>query len=146
VSHAAPQKRPSRADVLRLALAVVFFTAAPTAGDIGSCGQAEDDLDPARFFGAKQEVDCQRCADCELTSDACGKACSPGLLIREFPPGCVPLEHDGVVCIDALAAAGCGDYRRYMADEASTIPTECNFCPPQADAGAADAAADAEAE
>lgn len=146
MSHAAPQKRPSRADVLRLAIAVVFFTAAPTAGDIGSCGQAEDELEPARFFGAKQEVDCQRCADCELTSDACGKACSPGLLIREFPPGCVPLEHDGVVCIDALAAAGCGDYRRYMADDASTIPTECNFCPPQADAGAADAAADAEAE
>ncbi len=144
MSHAAPQKRPSRADVLRLAIAVVFFTAAPTAGDIGSCGQAEDDLDPARFFGAKQEVDCQRCADCELTSDACGKACSPGLLIREFPPGCVPLEHDGVVCIDALAAADCGDYRRYMADEASTIPTECNFCPPQADAGASDADAEAE--
>ena len=142
MSPAAPQKRPSRADVLRLAIAVVFFTAAPTAGDIGSCGQAENDLDPALFFRAKQDLDCQRCTDCEIKSDACGKACSPGLLIRELPPGCVPLEHDGEVCVDALAAASCADYGHYMADEASTIPTECNFCPPQADAGASDAEAE----
>jgi hypothetical protein len=139
-----PQQRPSRADVLRLVVALVFFTAAPTAGDIGGCGQAENELDPARFFRAKQDVDCQRCSECALTSNACGKACSPGLVISAFAPGCVPLEHDGEVCVDALGAAGCGDYGHYMADEGSTIPTECNFCPPDlnADAGVADAEAE----
>ena len=28
-----------------------------------------------------------------------------GLIARAFEPGCVPLEHDGEVCVDALAAA-----------------------------------------
>lgn len=139
MSHFVPPRRPSRADVLRLAIAVVFFTAAPTAGDIGSCGQAENDLDPGKFFATKEAVDRARCDACEITSDACSRARSPGLEISNFPPGCVPIEHDGEVCLDALAAAGCSDYQHYMADEAATIPTECNFCPPQADAGVADA-------
>jgi hypothetical protein len=142
VSHDAPHKRPSRADVIRLGIAILFFAAAPTAGDIGGCGQAENDLDPRKFFAAKQGVDCARCNACGLTTNACGKACSPGLLISDFPPGCVPLEHDGEVCVDALAAAGCSDYVHYMADEASTIPTECNFCPPRLDAGVSDAEAE----
>jgi hypothetical protein len=142
VSHDAPRHRPSPADVIRLGLAVLFFAAAPTAGDIGGCGQAENDLDPRKFFATKQNVDCARCTACGLTTDACGKACAPGLLFTDFAPGCVPLEHDGEVCVDALAAAGCSDYAHYMADEASTIPTECNFCPPQLDAGVADAEAE----
>lgn len=142
MSHDAPRQRPSRAAVIRLAVAVLFFTAAPTAGDIGGCGQAENDLDPGKFFAAKQGVDCDRCTACGLTTKACDKACAPGLLVRDFAPGCVPLEHDGEVCVDALAAAGCGDYASYMADENSTIPTECNFCPPRLDAGVADAEAE----
>jgi hypothetical protein len=142
VSHDAPRNRPSRADVIRLGIAVLFFAAAPTAGDIGGCGQAENDLDPGKFFATKQSVDCDRCTACALTTKACDTACAPGLLVRDFPPGCVPLEHDGEVCVDALAAAGCSDYARYMADENSTIPTECNFCPAQLDAGVADAEAE----
>jgi hypothetical protein len=142
VSHDAPRHRPSSADVIRLGLAILFFTAAPTAGDIGGCGQAENDLDPAKFFATKQGVDCDQCTACGLTTAACGTACAPGVLLHDFPPGCVPLEHDGEVCIDALLAAGCSDYAHYMADEASTIPTECNFCPPQADAGVSDAEAE----
>ena len=141
MSHDAPRKRPSRAAVIRLGIAILFFTAAPTAGDIGGCGQPEDDLDPGKFFATKQGVDCDRCTACALTTAACGTACAPGLLVRDFPAGCVPLVHDGEVCVDALAAAGCGDYAQYMADQGSTIPTECNFCPPQADAGASDAEA-----
>ena len=141
MSHSPTQRRPSRADVLRLAACVIFFAAAPTAGDIGGCCQAEDDLDPVKFFTAKQLVDCDRCQACAITSNACVRACFPGLVIDELAPGCVPLEHDGVVCVDALEAAGCSDYQRYMADQASTIPTECNFCPPQLDAGIPDAEA-----
>lgn len=142
MSHPPTQRRPSRADALRLAAVVIFFAAAPTAGDIGGCGQDENDLDPGKFFSAKQAVDCERCQACAIPTEACERACFPGLLITEFPPGCVPLEHDGEVCVDALAAAGCSDYRRYMADEGSTIPTECNFCPPQLDAGVPDAEAE----
>ena len=142
MSHSPTQRRPSRADVLRLAACVIFFAAAPTAGDIGGCGQAENDLDPVKFFTLKQQVDCDRCQACAIPTNACKRSCDPGLLFTDFEPGCVPLEHDGEVCIDALAAAGCSDYRSYMADEGSTIPTECNFCPPQLDAGVADAEAE----
>jgi len=134
--------RPRASEILRLAVALVFFAAAPTAGDIGSCGQAENDLDPGKFFLAKQMVDCQRCQDCALDSKLCRLACLNTLTFSTFPPGCVPLEHDGEVCVDALAAASCADYARYMADEGATIPTECNFCPPRADAGVADAEAE----
>lgn len=139
MSHDAPHNRPSRADVIRLGIAVLFFAAAPTAGDIGGCGQSEDDLDPRKFFVAKHDVDHERCEACQLTTKACVDADAPGLLVSDFPPGCVPLVHDGEVCLHALAAAGCGDYASYMADQGSTIPTECNFCPPQADAGVSDA-------
>ena len=132
-------KPPSRADVVRLIVGLVFFAAAPTAGDIGGCGQAENELDPAKFFVAKQNVDCDRCRACAIASVSCTRACGSGLAVSDLPPGCVPLEHDGEVCVDALAAAGCADYARYMADQGGTIPTECNFCPPQADAGASDA-------
>lgn len=142
MSHDTPRNRPSRADVIRLGLAALFFAAAPTAGDIGGCGQAENDLDPAKFFATKQNVDCARCTACGLTTAACGTACAPGVLLHELPPGCVPLEHDGEVCVDALAVAGCSDYASYMADQGSTIPTECNFCPLPADAGVSDAEAE----
>lgn len=137
-------RRPSRADALRLAVVALFFTAAPTAGDIGGCGQAENELDPSKFFSTKQDVDCARCAACSIDTTACARSCSPGLVIKDFPPGCVPLEHDGEVCVDALLVAGCTDYASYMADQGSTIPTECNFCPALLDAGAG--ASDAEAE
>ncbi len=116
-------------EILRLMVALVFFVAAPTVGDIGSCSQPEDDLDPAKFFPAKQALDCQRCLDCEITTDACNVACG-AVNAQDFPKGCVPLVHDGEVCLDALDAATCADYARFMADQEAIIPTECNFCPP----------------
>lgn len=128
--------RIGRGELFRLAVAIVFFAAAPTAGDIGSCGQSPDDLDPVRFFEAKASVDCERCTSCGLTTDACDRACN-GPLERDFPRGCEPLVHDGEVCLDALRASGCGDYASYAADEGATVPTECDFCPADDDMGGA---------
>ena len=114
-----------------MALVAVFFLAAPTAGDIGGCGQKAEDLDAAKFFDAKQTVDCRRCNECHLVSDACERACGATIAIQ-FPKGCYPLVHDGEVCLESLERAGCGDYQSYMADQGATIPTECDFCPAEA--------------
>ena len=119
---------PRRLPLGWLALAL-FFTAAPTAGDIGSCGQPPDDLDAAKFFGSKQATDCRRCGECGLDTKACERACAPALEQSAFPTGCWPLVHDGEVCLDALGAASCKDYAKYLADDAPTVPTECDFCP-----------------
>lgn len=135
------QGRAPGAGAIRLAITLLFFTAAPTAGDIGSSCQPEDDLDPVRFWGTKQALDCQRCDECQITSMACSRACSPGLIFTDFPRSCAPVEHDGEVCIDALAVASCADYQAYMADEGSSIPTECDFCPVGPAAAAGDAGA-----
>lgn len=111
-----------------MALALAFL-AAPTAGDIGSCGQDPDALDPEKFFAFKEAVDCRACSECGITTEACARACDPALDERAFPEGCFPLVHDGEVCLNALAAAGCDDYASFMSDSAPTVPTECNFCP-----------------
>lgn len=120
---------PSRASIFRLMLVALFFLAAPTAGDIGSCNQRDDDLDPARFFAEKQTIDCQRCLECKLVTKLCGDACQIKTLTGDFPPGCFPLVHDGEVCLHALQSASCKSYAGYVADEGATIPTECDFCP-----------------
>lgn len=120
--------RIARGELARLIVLVWLFTAAPVAGDIGSCGQAIEDLDAAKFFQAKADVDCERCSDCSFSSEACAKACSAPPE-RAFPEGCYPLVHDGEVCLDALRAASCTEYRAYVDDEAPQTPTECNFCP-----------------
>ena len=116
------------AELARLAVIALFFLAAPTAGDIGSCSQSADDLDPTKFFDAKQNVDCQRCLDCNISSKACTLACGPDQKLT-FPVDCYPVEHDGEVCLDALQVASCADYVSFTADQGSTIPTECDFCP-----------------
>jgi len=121
-----------RAEIFRLILIALFFLAAPTAGDIGSCSQPEDALDPEKFFRAKQAVDCQRCTECGLTTDTCQSACTTAPALDDFPPGCVPVVHDGDVCIAALLHSSCVDYAPYVDDQAPTLPTECNFCPPEA--------------
>jgi len=128
---------------IRLAIALLFFTAAPTAGDIGSSCQPENDLDPVKFWSVKQALDCRRCDECQLGSMACSRACGDTLIFDRFPEGCGPVDHDGEACIDALAVASCAEYADYMADSGSTIPTECAFCqalsttePPSRDAGA----------
>jgi hypothetical protein len=46
-----------------------------------------------------------------------------------FPDRCVPLVHDGEVCLRALQYASCDDYRAYVSDVSPSVPTECNFCP-----------------
>lgn len=74
-----PPPRTRTGTVLRLAVVMLFFTAAPTAGDIGSCGQAPDDLDAEKYFTTEKTLDCSRCLQCELISDACKLACKPAL-------------------------------------------------------------------
>lgn len=121
-------RRPDARSV-RLVVALLFFTAAPTAGDIGSACQPEDDLDPARFFVLHKAIDCERCGACGLTTKACDRACVSGATLKDFPRGCQPVEHDGEVCLDALLAASCDDYASFMSDEGQLTPTECAFCP-----------------
>ena len=130
-----------RRERARLAIACValLFCTAPTPGDIGGCGQKPAELSPQIFFDSKANVDCQRCQECGLISKACSNACeSAGT--KMFPdagtPGgevllCVPLVHDGEVCLRALQYASCDDYRSYMNDTSPSVPTECNFCPEQ---------------
>jgi hypothetical protein len=62
---------------LRLAAVLIFYTAAPVAGDIGSCGQSPDDLDPVKYFTVKELLDCKKCLECSLASDICKVACKP---------------------------------------------------------------------
>jgi hypothetical protein len=102
--------------------------AAPTAGDIGSCGQKPVELDPEAFFQEKRSVDCDHCNRCGFDSKACTEACADKGPIA-FDVDCFPNVHDGEVCLRALRAAGCNEYAAYVADLAPTVPTECNFCP-----------------
>lgn len=119
-------------DLARLAVVLLVFTAAPVAGDIGSCGQEAEDLDAPKFFAEKARIDCERCAECAIPSTRCGQACDPNLTPKAFPAGCYPYVHDGEVCLNALEAASCDDYQGYMAEQDATAPTECSFCPLEA--------------
>ena len=107
---------------------VVFALAAPTAGDLGSCGQPVQELDPAIFFAVKGSIDCTKCLGCGFATKRCEEACY-GTPSTAFEPNCYPLVHDGEVCLNALRAAGCAEYEAYVDDAAATTPTECNFCP-----------------
>lgn len=111
-----------------LGFMVLAFCAAPVPGDVGGCNQSAEELDAAAFFAQKSALDCQRCRECAFDTDACERACA-GLGQSEFPKDCIPLVHDGEVCLRALEAANCGDYRDYVRNEAPTVPTECAFCP-----------------
>jgi hypothetical protein len=114
---------------LRL-LAAALLAAAPTAGDLGSCGQPAELLDDDKFFAQKRAIDCMRCEACGLTTAACTRACADERTENEvFPELCAPLVHDGEVCLDALLAADCDATASYVADEGATLPTECAFCP-----------------
>lgn len=124
------KREPGRRALLLLALIVGLFCAAPVPGDIGGCGQSLAPLDAPTFFASKKAVDCQRCVECGLDTDACRKACDPRQPITQsFPIDCNPLVHDGEVCLDALDAASCSDYAGYMNDQHPTVPSECDFCP-----------------
>jgi len=111
------------------ALALVFCTA-PTPGDVGGCGQKPAILDPGVFFASKANIDCRRCEECNLASVSCSNVCNfPESYPSTFSENCVPLVHDGEVCLRALQHASCDDYASYMSDSAPSVPTECNFCP-----------------
>ncbi|MEM9693462.1 MAG: hypothetical protein AAGA56_13015 [Myxococcota bacterium] len=117
-----------------LALMVLASTvlAGPTPGDIGGCGQEAELLDPVTFFAVKQITDCQRCTDCQIANETCSRACDDEFDAETatLDPDCVPLAHDGEVCLRAIDAASCGDFESFVDDVAPTVPTECNFCPP----------------
>ena len=127
-----PRRAVGRAEIMRLAAVLLLVVAAPTVGDIGSCGEAPSDLDAAAFFREKAAVDCARCEECGFTTAACTRACDPTQPLPTFPEGCYPITHDGEVCLRALEAASCDTYASFVADQGSTISTECNFCPPEA--------------
>lgn len=115
-------------DVAAAAALLLLGGVAPVVGDIGSCGQAPDELDPYKFFALKAQIDCAQCEACGLGTRACAAACGfEGA--PEFPPGCYPLVHDGEVCLRKLKLASCDEFRAYAADERPSVPTECNFCP-----------------
>jgi hypothetical protein len=118
-----------RSELAFAAVLALVFGAAPTVGDIGSCGQQATPLDETTFAAQRKALDCRRCTQCGLTTQTCIAACDPtkpGDVA--WPSTCFPLEHDGVVCIDALEAASCSDYASFVADVAPTVPTECDFC------------------
>lgn len=111
-----------------LAFVVLAFCAAPVPGDVGGCNQSAEDLDPQVFFRTKARIDCDRCSECGFDTEACKRACQR-LTQSAFPKDCLPLAHDGEVCLRALLDASCGDYGDYVRDTAPTVPTECDFCP-----------------
>lgn len=111
-----------------------WLCAAPTPGDIGGCGQPAVPLDPARFAQERQELDCERCTECNVRTYRCNEACTTAPPSSDiFPAGCAPLIHDGFVCLRALEHASCEDYQDYLSDTAPTAPTECDFCSTEAE-------------
>lgn len=120
---------PGKRSLLRL-IVLGMLCAAPVPGDIGSCGQEAQELDPALFFRAKKAVDCDRCSSCAFLSETCRAACDRSVAWEtEFPEGCLPLVHDGEVCLRALLYASCAEYGTYVDDDRPEAPSECNFCP-----------------
>jgi hypothetical protein len=123
---------PGWATRLLLAALALLFCAAPVPGDVGGCGQQPQALDAPTFFASKQAIDCRRCTECSLESQLCTRACADSAVQPGFPEGCLPLVHDGEVCLRALLYASCDDYAQYMDDRAASVPTECAFCPEEA--------------
>jgi len=110
-----PSKLARKSARLGFFALVLLFCTAPTPGDVGGCGQKPAELDPGTFFASKANIDCQRCQDCGLTRASCATACnSPESYPSTFPDDCVPLVHDGEVCLRALLNASCDDYASYM--------------------------------
>jgi hypothetical protein len=133
VNESLPRQRPPVISLraLLLALLLVALCLAPTPGDTGGCQPARQ-LDEQAFFESKRLLDCERCLECRLDSKRCNKSCDDEeTSAQRFPEGCLPLTHDGAVCLRALEVASCGDYSEFMADRNASLPTECNFCPPR---------------
>ena len=126
-------KRPGRISIA-FAIVLGLFAAAPTVGDVGSCGQRADPLDAAAFFNARLDDTCKRCDDCGLSTStrSCVRACDKKLpRPQTFPAGCKPIVHDAEVCLHAIAALSCADFEKMVSDLEPEVPTECDFCPAQ---------------
>ena len=110
---------------------VAALCAAPTVGDVGSCGQKAAPLGAPEFFGARLQLECDRCRRCGYSSRACVRACDAlarHAIPPSFPEGCSPVVHDGEVCLRALDALSCSAFGDVVSD-APIVPTECDFCP-----------------
>jgi hypothetical protein len=107
-------------------------------GDVGSCSEQAAPLDEGTFAAQRKALDCQRCKQCGFTTKTCTDACNPDAPSSVgWPNTCYPLQHDGIVCLDALEAASCDAYASYVSDVAPTVPTECDFCHLAVDASSA---------
>ena len=127
-----------RRELAACALWAMLFGAAPTVGDVGSCGEQAAPLDQGTFAAQRKALDCQKCKQCGVTTKACTNACNPDAPSSVgWPNTCYPLQHDGIVCLDALQSAGCDAYASYVSDVAPTVPTECDFCHLTVDASSA---------
>jgi hypothetical protein len=126
-SSARVHPMPSLRRLTLLLLATLCL--APTPGDMGGCGQPARLLDGPKFFEQKRLIDCSACQSCAIVSQTCSRLCAEPLAQVDFPSGCFPLVHDGEVCLRALNYSDCDEYRRYLDDDAPSVPTECNFCP-----------------
>ncbi len=138
MSAARPLRAVRRRELALAAVLALVFGAAPTVGDIGACGQQATPLDEALFAAQRKELDCQKCTECGFKTQTCVNACNPDQPSDVgWPATCFPLDHDGVVCIDALEAASCGIYASFVSDVDPTTPTECQFCLDVPEAGVA---------
>ena len=106
-----------------------LLSMAPTAGDVGGCGAEVKALDPLGFAVARKDMDCERCQECGIDNGRCQRACDPTKPVEtSIPETCLPLQHDGEVCIRALHAASCDAYRTYVDESGPSTPSECEFC------------------
>lgn len=113
----------------KITFVLAVLCAAPTAGDIGSCGKTAVDLDEKGFGLARKRLDCRRCKECNVGTARCAAACDPNVSSDvSFGATCRPLIRDGEVCLDALAVASCTDFAKYVSDDERLIPGECDFC------------------
>jgi len=111
------------------AIVLALFAAAPTVGDVGSCGQKAEPLDATKFFAERLDDTCARCQECDLATRACVRACDKKLgRPTSFPAGCHPIVHDGEVCLRAIEALSCASFGDLVSDD-PIVPTECDFCP-----------------
>ena len=118
-----------RRDLALAALLAAIFGAGPAVGDVGGCNEPARPLDEGVFSRARRSVDCRRCVECGLATARCQAACDATQPWDvAFPPNCAPLRRDGEVCLDALLAASCADYARYVSDDERVVPGECAFC------------------
>jgi hypothetical protein len=128
VNRRGPAPLPRR-EVALVAMFAALLCTAPTVGDVGGCGAQATDLSAEAFAAQRKALDCERCSECGLTTDACHVACDAKARSDVgWPATCHPLQHDGDVCLRALRAASCGDYASFVDDTSPTVPTECDFC------------------